>query len=136
MIVKLCTEEDVPILAGLNKELIEDEESDNPMNITELKERMLRFISEDYKAYLFYEGSEIIGYALVDITRTPMYLRQFLIQREHRKKGYGKTAFNELLSILDVKTIDLEVLSRNKRGIAFWDSCGFKERSRYMRFEQ
>lgn len=32
-----CTEKNVSLLAKLNKELIEDEESDNPMSIQETK---------------------------------------------------------------------------------------------------
>ncbi len=136
MNIEICTEKDSSLIAKLNKELIEDEQSDNSMNMQELEERMLGFIAKDYKAFLFYENNEIIGYALVDVSRNPMYLRQFLIKREYRRKGYGKIAFDELLNELDTKTIDIEVLSWNKRGIAFWNSCGFKERSKYMRLQQ
>lgn len=32
-----CELKDVPVLARLNKQLIEDEKSDNPMNIRELE---------------------------------------------------------------------------------------------------
>lgn len=134
MIIKVCDVNDVPFLASMNKELIEDEESDNSMSIQELEERMLGFITGYYKAFFFYNISEVIGYALVDITKNPLYLRQFLIKRENRRKGYGKNAFQELLKVLEVTVIDIEVLSWNKGGIAFWNNCGFQERSRYMRF--
>lgn len=83
----LCTKDDIMLLAKLNKELIEDEESDNYMSIQELEERMLGLISGDYKALFFYEKSEIIGYALVNITKRPLYLRQFFIRRDDRRKG-------------------------------------------------
>lgn len=136
MQLTVCTKDDIVLLAKLNKELIEDEKSDNRMSIQELEERMLSFITGDYKALFFYENSEIIGYALVDITKSPLYLQQFFIRRDYRRIGYGKQAFSELLKELDVKTIDIEVLSWNKRGISFWNSCGFQERSRYMRYEE
>lgn len=131
-----CTMEDVPKLALLNKQLIDDEKSDNPMTIKELEERMRNFLNTDYEAYFFVLGDTIIGYALVKNVCTPLYLRQFLIDRKYRKQHYGTEAFNTLIDYLDVSNIDIEVLARNEIGKCFWESCGFKEISRYMRFER
>jgi len=36
----------------MNKQLIEDEQHDNPMDVAALKERMNGFIHNDYDAYL------------------------------------------------------------------------------------
>ena len=41
-----------------------------------------------------------------------------------------------LLAELQVDSIDLEVLSWNAAGNKFWESCGFRERSRYMRLDR
>ena len=57
-----CSMEDVSRLAAMNKKLIEDEQSDNAMNIEELQNRMAGFLSGDYSAYFFSEQDEIIGY--------------------------------------------------------------------------
>jgi RimJ/RimL family protein N-acetyltransferase len=35
---------------------------------------------------------------------------------------------------LNIDTIDIEVLSWNEAGKAFWEKLGFIERSRYMRY--
>lgn len=136
MKIKKCTLEDIAQLALLNKQLIEDEKSDNPMSIKELEERMTGFLNTEYDAYFFMEDAAVVGYALVKNTCTPLYLRQFLIDRKYRKNHYGTQAFNSLIKYLDVKSIDIEVLSWNEAGNRFWESCGFKVVSRYMRFEQ
>ena len=136
MEIKKCTLEDVPQLAILNKQLIEDEKSNNPMSINELEERMSGFLNSEYDAYFFLVEEVVVGYALIKNTCTPFYLRQFLIAREYRQKHYGTEAFHLLLEYLDVNRMDIEVLPWNERGMRFWESCGFKEISRYMRFEK
>lgn len=129
-----CTEADVDLLTKFNKCLIEDEKSDNKMNVDELYQRMKTFITSEYDAYFFKEGEDVIGYALVKNNCEPLYLRQFYIDRMYRRKQYGQQAFEALLKHLGVSTIDIEVLSWNEAGIRFWEKLGFRERSRYMRF--
>ncbi|AZN40981.1 GNAT family N-acetyltransferase [Paenibacillus albus] len=136
LVVNLCTIEDIGILASLNKQLIEDEQHDNPMNAEQLKARMGVFISSEYNAYLFNEQGVVKGYALVKHARQPLYLRQFFICRESRRQGLGKVAFAKLLDYLGTDTIDLEVMFWNERGKQFWRSLGFQERSLYLRREQ
>lgn len=136
MVIRKCKLEDIPKLALLNKQLIEDEKSDNPMSIQELEERMTGFLNTEYDAYFFMVDEDIMGYALVKNSCRPLYLRQFLIDRKYRKHHYGTEAFNSLIQYLEVKSIDIEVLSWNEAGNRFWESCGFKDISRYMRFEQ
>lgn len=136
MQIQECTMTDVPKLAQLNKQLIDDEKSDNPMNLNELEIRMKGFLETEYNAYFFIEDSQIIGYALIRYTSSPIYLRQFLIDRNHRKNHYGTQAFQMLLQHLDVREIDLEVLPWNKNGLAFWRHCGFNETCIAMRYKE
>jgi len=136
MKIKKCTLKDVTQLALLNKQLIDDEKSNNPMSIEELGQRMTGFLSSEYDAYFFVEQEAVVGYALIKNTCNPLYLRQFLIDRKYRRKHYGTEAFNTLMQYLDIKSIDIEVLPWNERGILFWESCGFREISRYMRLER
>ncbi|MCQ2503438.1 MAG: GNAT family N-acetyltransferase [Saccharofermentans sp.] len=136
MIIKKCTIKDVKRLAELNKQLIEDEKSDNKMNLYELEVRMRSFLEQDYCAYYFMEDANIIGYALVNINVDPLYLRQFLIERAYRRNHYGKRAVDLLLQELKVDSLDIEVLSWNEVGMKFWEDCGFIERSRYMRLSK
>lgn len=136
MEIKKCTLNDVSYLALLNKQLIEDEKSQNTMNIKELEERMYGFLTSEYDAYFFVADEKVVGYALIKNTCEPVYLRQFLIDRNYRKKHYGTEAVNLLMKHLGVAGIDLEVLPWNEVGIAFWEKCGFKEISRYMRLKR
>ena len=55
MQLQKCTVRDVSKLALLNKQLIDDEKSNNAMNINELESRMKRFLKTDYSAYFFIE---------------------------------------------------------------------------------
>ncbi len=134
--IRIGSDEDLDLLATLNKQLIEDEQHDNPMNVEQLRERMKGFIHSDYKAYLFEKGSQTIGYALVDHVKKPFYVRHFFICRDERRKGYGKTAWKRILEMVKTETVDIEVMAWNERGIGFWRSLGFKDRSVYMRFDK
>ena len=136
MQLQKCTMIDVPKLALLNKQLIDDEKSDNPMGIKELESRMKGFLETDYSAYFFIEDSQIIGYALIRNTSDPVYLRQFLIDRKYRKQHYGARAFQMLIQQLNIKEIDLEVLPWNNDGLAFWKHCGFHETCIAMRYKE
>ena len=133
MIIKKCSVKDVDQLAELNQQLIEDEKSDNNMNLEELKSRMGMFLQTDYSAYFFLEDHEVVGYALVNEHSRPVYLRQFLIERAYRRNHFGRKAVELLIEELGVSEMDTEVLSWNEAGLKFWESCGFAERSRYMR---
>lgn len=128
-----CEIEDSGRLAEMNRRLIEDERGDNPMNIAELERRMRGFIAGDYDAYMFIADARTVGYALVNRNVTPVYLRQFYIEREYRRRRYGVAAFEALIKRLKVDTIDLEVLPWNAAGLSFWEKCGFREISRRMR---
>ncbi|MDD5935187.1 MAG: GNAT family N-acetyltransferase [Clostridiales bacterium] len=133
MHIKQCTVDDVKELATLNQQLIEDEKSDNKMNLAELEERMREFLRTDYHAYFFLDDHQVLGYALVKYTSKPYYIRQFLIDRKYRKQHIGTQAFDVLQKELDTDVLDLEVLSWNEAGKKFWEKCGFVERSRYLR---
>lgn len=134
MDIQKCTVEDAPRLAKWNRQLIVDEHSGNPMTVDQLEARMRGFLRSSYEAYILLDGPEPIGYALVDMGREPLYLRQFLIFQQYRRSGLGSRAFALLVQTLKAGELDLEVLSWNQAGQAFWESLGFRERSRYLRY--
>jgi GNAT superfamily N-acetyltransferase len=133
--IRLGTEADLDRLAVMNKELIEDEQSDNAMNIDQLRERMQGFISADYKVYIFEEDFKVLGYALVNFAKEPLYLRQFFITRDSRRQGYGSSAFQLLMKSIEKTVVDIDVYTWNERGMSFWRKLGFKERVRSMRYQ-
>lgn len=132
MTIQKCTIDDCGYLAELNKELIHAESSDNPMTIRELGQRMKDFLQTVYEAFFFIERDRVVGYALIKMDCEPLYLRQFLIIQEYRRRHYGKQAFQMLLSCLKTDSVDIEVLSNNYQGVKFWEKMGFVERHKYM----
>ena len=135
MQIKLCSKSDVSRLAEMNKHLIEDEKSDNPMNLSDLENRMSGFITNEYNAYFFVENDVVVGYALVRESETETYLRQFYIERDLRRNHLGTDAFNALSKYLGKDNITLEVLPWNDRGLSFWKSLGFKEAAITMKLK-
>ncbi len=133
--IKKCILEDAALLAEMNKQLIEDEKAGNPMDISQLKSRMIDFLQNGCKAYLIISGKKVVGYALIDMTKEPKYLRQFFVVREERRKHYGERAIAKLLEKLDIKELDIDVLKWNETGIKFWEAMGFKELWKRMRYE-
>jgi len=134
--IRPCAFEDANQLAQMNRMLIEDEHAENAMSAEELKQRMEGFLKTGYKAFFFAVHGDIAGYALVHMERQPLYLRQFLICREERRKGYGKEAFHALLHTLKADEMDVDVLSWNEAGLSFWRSLGFVERVLNMRLKR
>ena len=135
MQIQKCTLENVPLLAQMNKRLIEDEKSTNSMTVAELEERMHGFLGTEYSAYFFIEESCVVGYALVKDTEKPLYLRQFFIEREFRRKHLGRQVFQLLIDYLRADTINIDVLPWNERGLHFWQSCGFAETCISMQYK-
>ena len=130
--------DDIEELVIMNIALRTDEEIDNVMTNSEVKERMVGFITgKEYKAYILeINEKSIVGYGLIDITRNPIYLRQLFIKKEYRNKGFGKLIINEIMKINNSNSIDIEVMYWNEEAIKFYDNIGFKKRYLGMRQEQ
>ena len=130
------TENDLAILAKMNLNLIRDEGHRNTMDESQLKERMKSWLSSDYKAVLFSENNEPIGYALWRKDEEFLYVRHFYIRPEDRGKGLGKAAFHWLRQNKWSQELQLrlEVLIGNQAGIAFWRAVGFEDYCITMEF--
>ncbi|WP_162848416.1 GNAT family N-acetyltransferase [Paenibacillus nanensis] len=127
-------ESDLPILAQMNKQLIDDEGSLNPMTISELEDRMRVWLLSDWHIDLLCKDTEIVGYALYQFrdntyykVEREVYVRQFFITSDHRMMGFGREGINLLKETRfpDVKTIIVDVLVNNHRGMSFWQQVGF-----------
>jgi len=103
LILHNANEPDLPVLARMNKQLIDDEGSKNPMSIEELERRMKGWLLSDWKIDLISNSSETIGYALYQyITifkeQKEVYLRQYYIKPDFRNQGYGHEGIKLLLA--------------------------------------
>ena len=103
LLIRPADEADLPLLAQMNKRLIEDEGSRNPMSLDQLAERMRGWLLGDWEVKLFATDAGVVGYAVYQARRdeyfpdqTIVYLRQFYIEREMRGQGLGTAAFRAL----------------------------------------
>jgi RimJ/RimL family protein N-acetyltransferase len=127
-------ESDLAVLAEMNKGLINDECSPNPMSIQELEERMKGWLFSDRNIDLIYMRSEIVGYALYQFRKNQyfpnereVYLRQYYIKPAYRMKGLGQEGIKLLKEIRfkDIQTVNIDVLINNQVGMNFWQKVGF-----------
>ena len=92
MEIHLAQNKDIQLLAEMNSQLIKDEGHSNPMSVGELKERMSNWLESEYTAALVKENAQVVGYALWRNENEYLYVRQFFVLPEHRRKGIGKKA--------------------------------------------
>jgi len=123
--------QDVPLLARLNQQLIEDEGHSNPMTLPELVERMRHWLGTGYNAIIFDDEHGVIAYAVYQEEAAQIYLRQFLVVRERRRRGFGRQAMNILFSKVWARDRRLTVsaLWDNVPAMAFWRAMGYTEYS-------
>lgn len=116
--------DDVPILALMNKHLIEDEGSTNPMTLPQLEERMRGWVKYgEYSIILISMDNQPVGYTVyLQTEENTLHIRQFFIKRKYRRQGIGKT----VIDLIAMNTnLTLDVLVTNPSGKAFWEKLGF-----------
>lgn len=119
----------------MNRCLIEDEGSRNPMSIAELQNRMGEWLRGEWRVELFTEGDTAVGYAVYQFRRdmyepdeVVVYLRQLYIERDKRSRGLGSRAVKLLAQTRFPAgcRIEVDVLTSNPRGAKFWAQVGFQ----------
>jgi GNAT superfamily N-acetyltransferase len=126
---RACTPIDAPLLAPLNLQLIRDEGSRNPMDVAQLARRMYGWLQAEYRAVVFEQAGEPIGYALFRIEPDHVFLRQLFVAADHRRKGIGREAVAWLWKNVWVgaAVMRVEVVKGNPVGLAFWRAIGLVE---------
>lgn len=120
---------DCALLAEMNLQLIRDEGHRNPMTVAELERRMRDWlVAGEYTAVIFEQEARPLAYALYCTQAdSSLYLRQFFVAREHRRKGIGRGAVELLFS--DVwppgSRVKIQVLCHNEPARRFWSALGF-----------
>lgn len=129
MELRTAVERDLPLLAELNRQLIRDEGHSNPMSVEELQSRMRAWLARTYTAVMFLSEGAVVGYALYRTDNAGIFLRQFFIRREKRRRGLGREAMDLLSSRVwpAGATVTLEALRSNQSAIDFWHALGFED---------
>lgn len=120
----------MPLLARINRQLIEDEWGGGGMSIERLEARIRRWLAEgEYQAMLFEEHGATVAYALVSADEESAYIRHFFVMPEHRRGGTGRRVIDLLLRDVVPPTarVTLDVLASNDAGHRFWRSVGFAD---------
>lgn len=135
---RLATEEDIGVLVKMNRQLIQDERSSNPMNDRQLGHRMRNFLGNNFEAYIAFEGKTAAGYALYRTEVDYVYVRHFFVSRNFRRQGCGQAFIEWLMENpwRPYRKVSLDVLSHNEVGIEFWRAVGFQDRYIHMVLEK
>ena len=129
---RTATLDDVPLLAELNRQLVEDEGHRNQARgLPWFEQRMRQFLTVKYTALIFEERGRPVAYALFCDKEDSVHLRQFLVCRDCRRQGHGREAMRILVEQVwpRDKRLTVGVLCRNKVGYAFWKAMGFEDYS-------
>ncbi|HYD54030.1 MAG TPA: GNAT family N-acetyltransferase [Gemmatimonadaceae bacterium] len=124
-----ATDDDVPLLADFNRQLIEDEHGGG-MSQERAETRLRRWLADgDYRALLFEEKGATVAYVLLTMEEDSAYIRQFLVLPAHRRGGVGRRVVELLLreAIPPTARVTLDVLASNRGAHAFWRSVGFAD---------
>jgi GNAT superfamily N-acetyltransferase len=124
---RIATPGDVPMLARMNQQLIEDEGHRNPMDLSELEARMRSLLDGGYTATLFEWDGQLVAYGLWRDEPDWVYLRQFFVARDCRRRGIGAQAIRVLADEVwpADKRIRVNVLIGNRPALEFWRAVGF-----------
>jgi GNAT superfamily N-acetyltransferase len=125
-----ASDDDLPLLAEWNHQLIRDEGHRNPMNVAELAERMKKWLRGEYRAIVFSEADPV-AYALFKQDDALIYLRQLFVRQDRRRAGIGRSAVEILRREIWPSNVRLtvDVLCQNRGGVAFWRSVGYRDYS-------
>lgn len=126
---RLATLDDANRLAAMNQALIRDEGHRNPMSLAELEVRMAGWLAGEYRAAVFDDEAKPVGYALFRDEPDYVYLRQFYVTPERRRRRIGRSALEWLRGNVwgTARRLRVEVLIGNTAGIAFWRGVGFRD---------
>ncbi|MCJ7610125.1 GNAT family N-acetyltransferase [Candidatus Bathyarchaeota archaeon] len=94
---RATTLDDVHLLTWMNRELFEDEGHRNRFKpVSWLEQQMRGFLTSGYDAVVFEMDGKPVAYALYLDERDHVYLRQFFVCRDQRRRGIGREAIDTL----------------------------------------
>ena len=127
--ISTARESDIPQLAVLNLQLMEDERHPYMLPLEDLRGRMTRWVAGEYHVLVFRHGARICGYAAWCPEERGTYLRHFFICRDQRRQGLGRIIIDKLRRDHFPKDqpLQLEAAIWNTDAIAFWRAIGFQD---------
>src|SRR5690606_32602930 len=87
---------DIPLLARMNQDLRDDEQSRWQLTLPQLEDRMRTMLNQGHTAVLFELDTVPVAFALYRPTESGVHLRQFFVERADRRLGIGREAIRLL----------------------------------------
>ena len=135
LVWRRAASEDVPLLARINRELIEHEWGGVSKSLEHLEARLQRWISDPtYTALVFSRGEKFVAYTLLHLYPDEAYIRHFYVSPQARSAGMGRQVCEIVLRefVPPGVRVSLDVLTSNQSGLRFWRSIGFRDYSVVM----
>ena len=126
---RIATAADAALLAAMNRQLAEDEHHRNAArDLAWFESRMTEWLADNWVAAIFSDGPDPLAYALWRDQDDGIYLRQFFVQRDRRRRGLGRQALHILLREVwpRDRRLTVEALTANPAAVAFWQAAGFR----------
>ena len=118
--------QDIDLLAGMNKRLIEDERHPNPMTVSELADRMRGWLESGYRCIIAWNSTIALGYCLHREEDRYYYMRQLYTERDYRHRGVATALLNWMFQHhWTDKPVRLDVFAHNEAALALYKSYGF-----------
>lgn len=126
MTYRCLTNDDCPLLAELNHQLMQNAGRRNRMSLPDLEQRVKHWLAGEYRGILFEAGGEVVAYALFRERIDEIYLRQFFVVRHRRRQGIARQALQILRSHVWPKSrrLTIDVVTANQEAAAFWKAVG------------
>lgn len=132
-----ATKSDHSELSKMYLGLRADERMDDIMTDDQVSDKMLYFLNDkNYSTFKILQDGCLAGYALIELSREPLYLKHLYIKPENRRKGHGSFTIHELLKIFSKTQIEIEVMIWNEDAIKFYENIGFNKRIIGMRLSE
>ena len=101
----------------------------DPINvpIMDLKQLELEYLDNDIDSYkVLIDNDKYIGFTIISRKKKynqniELFIEEFYIKPEFRRKGYGKSFMNEILK-KDINTVGFYILPKNENAKIFWNS--------------
>lgn len=133
------SESDVPVLLNWYNDYDEGMFATGVDKKLDVKEMNVKYLENAISSYGFFDwildGNQqkigIIKGSFRYSEKDSIWINSLLIDKEHRRKGYGRAVVEELIkyakSQFGFQRVYVSIIEDNKNGIFFWKGIGFSE---------
>lgn len=133
LVIQEATEKDLALILSFIKELADYEHLSDQVTATEEILHQWLFVENKAKVVIAYYEHQPVGFALyfynfsTFLGKAGIYLEDFYVRKEHRKKGFGKAILKKVAGLAIAQgcgRLEWSCLNWNKPSIDFYLSTG------------